>query len=250
FFAVAFFAGAVFFAVAFFAGAVFFATAFLAGAVFLAGAFAAVPRPDAAFAAVRFAAILGRVGAEVIPGAGAFVGAVFADTVFFAGAAFLAAAVFRANTALDPDAAAVLFADEVRPVPPVALRVAGAVPGARRVDGVRAMPAVRSVAAVFLAGVRFATGRVACCASAISVPFMGTCCRTRGARKASAREASRAVYLSSPVQRASSASHASLRSRTCCRAFSASAAEPYGPRTCRAGHTSAPVSTRWCRVHQ
>ncbi|MEV6693973.1 hypothetical protein AB0M35_21130 [Micromonospora sp. NPDC051196] len=160
---------------------------FVAAVVFLAGvallAVAAV-RPDAFAAVVFFAAVFAVVvffAAVVFFAVVArFAGALLA--ALFAGA--LLAAVFFADAFFAGALVAVLLAAEAPAALPGFCRIAGAVPSARRLDGVRVRPAVRSVAAVLLAGVRFAAGRVACCASAISVPSLGTCHRPRGARGA------------------------------------------------------------------
>ncbi|WP_207921396.1 hypothetical protein [Micromonospora sp. KC721] len=229
-------------AVVFFAPAVvFFAPAVVLVVAFWAGAFFAAVRPAGAFLAA--ALVVGAVLAVVLFAAGAFVAAavVFDAVVFLAGAAFTAVVLFAAVAVVAgarPLPAPEAFGDAL---PAGALRAVVVAGTDRRAGVLRVVPAVRSVAADLLAA-----GRVACCASAISVPSLGhalTCLpRRHGVPR---RGPSRAVYLPSPAQRASSASHASLRSRTRCRAFSASAAEAYGPRTCRAAHRSTSVSTRW-----
>ncbi|WP_207914238.1 hypothetical protein [Micromonospora sp. KC213] len=226
----------------FFAAAeVFFAPAVVLVAAFWAGAFFAAVRPAGALLAAVL--VVGAVFAVVRFAAGAFVAAVvvFDAVVFLAGAVFTAVVLFAAVAVVAgarPLPAPEAFGDAL---PAGALRAVVVAGTDRRAGVLRVVPALRSVAADLLAA-----GRVACCASAISVPSLGhalTCLpRRHGVPR---RGPSRAVYLPSPAQRASSASHASLRSRTRCRAFSASAAEAYGPRTCREAHRSTSVSTRW-----
>ncbi|MEV0807183.1 hypothetical protein [Micromonospora sp. NPDC050200] len=262
FFAGAFLAAVVFFAGAFLAAVVFFAGAFLAAVVFFAAVVFLAAVPVVFFAAVRVvffaalvvfaAAFLAGAFVAVAFDAGAFFAAVLEAGAFFAvvldAGAFFAAVFFAAVAVVAgvrPDPAPDAFAEAL---PADAFRAAAVVVVDRRAAVLRVAPAVRSAAADFLAAGRV----VACCASAISVPSLGTCARVPPLRRHGVPRhgPSRAVQLPSPAQRASSASHASLRSRTVCRAFSASADESYGPRTCFAGHTSASVSTRWCRVHQ
>ena len=181
FVAVLFVAGA-FFAAVFVAGA-FFAVVLVVGA-FFAAVFRApvVGRVEVAFfaAVALFAGALAAVASAGALVAAALVAAALLAAVVFA-VVFFAAVVF-VGAFFAGAVAAVLVAAEARA--PAVFRTAGAVPSARRLDGVRVMPAVRSVAAVLRAGVRFAAGRVACCASAISVPSLGTCHRPRGARGA------------------------------------------------------------------
>ncbi|MFK3981970.1 hypothetical protein ACI2K4_16535 [Micromonospora sp. NPDC050397] len=247
---VAFLAGA-FFAVARVPGAVdraavvFFAGAFLAGAFFavlraptvfftadlvpvalvavdlVPVDLAAVVRLAGAFFAAFFTAPAARVAAEV-----AFFRAVvaFDATVFFAvvdlAAAFFAGAFF-AGAFL---AAAGRVAD-VRVAAPVLLRAAV----------VFFAPVVLRAAVVFFTPVRLAAGRlVAFDASAIWVLLAGHALGGLLVETAEYFDDAGSVprrYLSSPAQRASSASHSSLRCRTFSSACSASWAEAYGPRT-------------------
>ena len=115
------------------------------------------------------------------------------------------------------------------------------------------LPVFRSAAAVFFAVVRRAAGRVvACCASAISVPSLGDVLSRASSRSTEYLGAGRPAPSTCPPRPSGRPRRPTPRCAPApvCRAFSASAAEAYGPSTCFAGHTSASVSTRWCRVHQ
>jgi hypothetical protein len=241
-------------AVAFFAGA-FFAVDF-APTVFFTADFAAVERVAVERVAVDFAGV-------DLAGVARFAGAFFAAVFFTAPAARVAAVVafFRAVAAFD---ATVFFAVVAFAVAffagallagaffAVAGRVAVArvaavrVPVARAGDVFLATPVLLRAAVVFFAPVvlradvvfapvRLAAGRlVAFTASAIWVLLAGHALGGLLVETAESFDDAGSAprrYLSSPAQRASSASHSSLRCRTFSSACSASCAEAYGPRT-------------------
>ncbi|EEP71023.1 hypothetical protein MCAG_01350 [Micromonospora sp. ATCC 39149] len=202
--AVVFFAGAFFAAVvvrfAAVAPVVLFA-AFLAGA-FLVKAVAAVVLAAVVFFTVVLAAVTffaRACFAAVTFFAGAFFAGVLVAGAFFAGALLLTGAFWAAIFVAAVFLAAAFFAG-TRPAPAPEAFGDALVTVDRRVAEVaaRVVPVARPAAAVFFAVVRLAAGRVvAFCASAISVPSLGTCARVPplGARSSSARAVPRRLSV-------------------------------------------------------